>query len=53
MSLLLALFGITPTPSSRLKYWNGEAWQAKTLKYWDGAAWQAKSLKYWDGSTWT
>lgn len=52
MSLLLALFGTTPTPSSRLKYWNGEVWVAKTLKYWDGAAWQTKSLKYWDGSTW-
>ena len=38
--------------SSRLKYWDGSAWTAKTLKYWDGASWTTKPLKYWDGGSW-
>ena len=37
---------------SRLKYWNGSAWVAKSLKYWNGSAWTTKVLKGYNGSTW-
>ncbi len=43
---------VSGAPVSRLKYWDGAAWQTKTLKYWDGATWATKTLKYWNGSSW-
>ena len=43
---------VSGVATSRLKYWDGSAWQTKTLKYWDGGTWATKTLKYWDGSSW-
>lgn len=43
---------VSGVAASRLKYWDGAAWQTKTLKYWDGGTWATKTLKYWDGSSW-
>ena len=36
---------VSGVAASRLKYWDGAAWQTKTLKYWDGGTWATKSLK--------
>ena len=44
--------GTTPAPTSRLKYWNGSAWVAKTIKYYNGSTFVEKPLKYWNGSSW-
>ena len=43
---------VSGVAASRLKYWDGAAWQTKTLKYWDGGTWATKTLKYWDGGAW-
>ena len=37
-------------PDSRLKRWDGAAWQVVTIQRYDGSAWVQKPLKRYDGS---
>jgi hypothetical protein len=38
--------------TSKVKYWNGSAWVAKTTKRWNGSAWVTAVIKKWNGSAW-
>lgn len=47
---LLLLTGMATT---RVKWWDGAAWQQTILQYWDGSAWQIGTVKVWTGSAWS
>lgn len=48
----VGLLTLSALITTRLKWWDGAAWQPTVIRYWDGAAWQLATLRVWDGAVW-